>query len=237
MRTIGGSPTDKPQRGNSGRPQEDKSVTHQRIMRDGTVEDFVEKMKQVFGNEHGDFQTFPAEKKAIWTQKSSQTNVEFREPNHTVYVTGKEGSVRQILAVLGQFLESVPEGYTGVETSSRVHTRSFIGSKAPSKVFEGGSLMAARTKPTSVTALSIANKPKSASTTNGVKQVPYRRKVTQDCESEGSGELELKVGEIITVQEDPDAPEGDLDRWVFGKKEKTGETGWFALGYTRDTEE
>eukprot|EP00913_Durusdinium_trenchii_P021704 g20394.t1 len=102
------------------------------------------------------------------------------------------------------------------------------GSKAPSKVFEGGSLMAARTKPTSVTALSIANKPKSASTTNGVKQVPYRRKVTQDCESEGSGELELK---------DPDAPEGDLDRWVFGKKEKTGETGWFALGYTRDTEE
>ena len=166
----------------------------------------------------------------IWTQKLSKTTVEFRETNQTVSVTGMESSVRQILSSAGSFLESVPEGYVGPETSSRVQSGASCAgskaSKAPSKVFE----RMATTKASSISALSISNK---KSPTRDVKKVPYKRIVVQESEKE-NGLLSLLVNQRVTVEQDPDAADDHLDRWVFGKIHETGETGWFSLANTRD---
>lgn len=237
VRTAFGSPGDKNPKG-PRHTIEERTTMAERLFVEGSLKDFVEKMKTALGEDTGVFQTNESEKKVTWTHHKSGTKVEFREANRKVAVTGKDGSVRQIIAVAEKFLDAVPEGYTGAETSSRAFTRSgYAGSKAPTKgILEtAASLAGRRTHASSVAVLSQANKPKTTSGPNGTKKVPYKRKVVEDFEEEGDeSELGLLKGQVVTVTEDPDAKEGDLDRWVYGSNESSGKDGWFPLRYTGD---
>jgi len=229
IRSVGGSPGDKAPRTKT--VHEEKLVTMERLFPEGTLKDFVDQVKAAVGDSLGTFTEHTDEKRVVWQHKDAGTSVEFREPNRMVAVSGKEGSVRQILVVLGGMLDQVPEDYKGVETSSRAFTTARTAGSKASKVFETASQMA-RTTPSSIAAFSISNKTKVV-TRNGAKKVPYQRTVIDDFDKEDPVELALKKGDLVTVTEDPEANDGELDRWVYGNLE-TGESGWFSLSFTRD---
>ena len=50
---------------------------------------------------------------------------------------------------------------------------------------------------------------------------------------EAQGELELKIGDLISINHDPDQEKADIHRWVHGINERSQERGWFPLSYTR----
>ena len=192
------------------------------------LEIFKEKM-QVFGP-HGDFEE--DEKVVMWTERSSKTTVEFKEANNTVYVTCNNlETMPEILAVVGDFFESISDGAQhGLEVSCRVRRR-VRRRRTPSKAFAGGSLLAQ--KPHDLSCLNGVKQLKGAGSEK-VPQVPYKRVVVKDFEKEDKDDLALSVGQHVTVEKDPEFAEDILDRWVFGKVDETGETGWFLLASTED---
>mmetsp|Transcript_91050 Transcript_91050/g.256613 ORF Transcript_91050/g.256613 Transcript_91050/m.256613 type:complete len:94 (+) Transcript_91050:106-387(+) len=59
------------------------------------------------------------------------------------------------------------------------------------------------------------------------------RVANRDFKSESQGELELSIGNQITVTHDPEeGQQNNIHRWVYGRNEATQQMGWFPLSHT-----
>ena len=58
------------------------------------------------------------------------------------------------------------------------------------------------------------------------------RSTVTNFEPEGSTELKLKIGDVVSVTHDPEMVQANANRWVYGTNETTQDTGWFPLSHT-----
>mmetsp|Transcript_9588 Transcript_9588/g.21415 ORF Transcript_9588/g.21415 Transcript_9588/m.21415 type:complete len:587 (-) Transcript_9588:201-1961(-) len=238
IRSAGGSPGDDVHRRGPRDPnkavRESTSTSTREFL--GTPAEF----KQILIDNFGDDGIAEAENSVSWTGPNGQ-KVEFTASTQRVYITGRELQVRTMvdrlqkhLSAAGEKAKSVVSGQTAARTSTQARSAAAksAASYAPSEVHRS----AARPSAPSTAAASVA----SALRAGGGKATENtRRRVTKEFMSEGDGELDLAVDDVVVILEDPVESRHNYHRWVKGVKEssKDKECGWFPLTHTEEIPE
>ena len=234
MRTLGGS--DRPVRSQPRthqQTQQEHLTTVQRQF-DGTVAEFREQLEKALGGQQGENFTEDAEK-LVWQQPGDTGRIEMKASNHRVYMTGKSHQVRSLCTTVARFCRQAGDAASTVGTarSSLPGSRSELESKPgsernPINVFAPNR----RFTPSAVYAPSQVHSTTSYESTSRVNtQCEIRRLAIKEFSPQGNCELELKIGDHVTIKHDPEVNDANVNRWVHGINER-GEDGWFPYSFT-----
>lgn len=212
----------------------------------GDMQEFKSEIERALAGQDGTTEVDYEKETVTWSSSKGATIV-FRHANHKVHITAKEGLCRVYLnactflqaASQGSTDSAMERGSTRAATSIRLGgTNGYASSRAPSQVYAppGARSAAGFSKPMSLAGGNSTVPGRSATAKSADKpKVPYTRVVSIDFVGETSGEMDLKIGDMIEVVEDDD---GDaFDRWVMGKNLKTQVLGWIPLSHTRGVDQ
>jgi len=248
FRSVAGSPDygeKKPSRGpGPGRTEEPMKNLERSYP--GDMQEFKSEIERALAGQDGTTEVDYEKETVTWSSSKGATIV-FRHANHKVHITAKEGLCRVYLnactflqaASQGSTDSAMERGSTRAATSIRLGgTNGYASSRAPSQVYAppGARSAAGFSKPMSLAGGNSTVPGRSATAKSADKpKVPYTRVVSIDFVGETSGEMDLKIGDMIEVVEDDD---GDaFDRWVMGKNLKTQVLGWIPLSHTRGVDQ
>lgn len=159
-----------------------------------------------------------------WRNPTNDARIEMHEEDRKITVVGKPNQVRSLIVFVSQFTEACP-GLAAQTPSTRPVGGN--GYNAPGSAFAP----AGRDETSETTAAEGDEKAAESDPAAG-----QLRSAFMDFVAEGAGELSLKVGETVRVTYDEPGAAGE-SRWVYGKNETSGESGWFPLDHTRPVEE
>jgi len=151
----------------------------------------------------------------VWKQSSSDARIIMYREDLSIKVVGRPNQVRSLVLIVAPYTEA-PKGI-GLEHSE--------ARRAPSEAFVP----------------LVSTNPDPGPEKNGSSPAPADEKTEtgeegrlhvagQDFEPQGQGELGLNAGDVVRVKLDPEAG-ASQDRWVFGRNEASGQTGWFPLSH------
>ena len=241
-RTMGGSDRpSRPQTRSHQQTQQETLVTVQREF-EGSLAGFREHLEKAGLIKDKENITEDAER-LVWRQPGDTGRIEMKASNHRVYLTGKAHQVRSLCRTVTPFCRPADDAASYIAGTAR---RSRPGSRAgsrPGVEFEGNPSdvyapnRTAGYAPSAVYApsnRSVHSNTSLASTNRANMQLPAERRLAhREFVQEGQGELELQVGDHLTIVHDPDATIANVDRWVHGSNDRTKEKGWFPHSYTR----
>lgn len=156
-----------------------------------------------------------------WRNPTNDARIEMHEEDRKITVVGKPNQVRSLIVFVSQFTEPCP-GLAQTTPASRPGGYN----NAPGAAF-------APAGAANAPAAAESSEEKAADAGPAVGQL---RVAHMDFESEGAGELALKIGETARVTFDEPGSEND-SRWVYGRNETSGDCGWFPLDHTNAVEE
>lgn len=220
-----------PRPGNPGPRVEEKDHKSERSF-PGTLEEFRDHIQTCLGS-GGTIEVDEEAKVLSWKQTAdaNTANIVFRSHNHRVYIQGKEHQVRSWVAALGAFITAVPDPNGSVSG-----TRYGGTSVAPSQAFapKNGSVNG-RSGPTSLASYSAnrVTRPAVELGSGNGKVEPFQRIVYKDFKGQTTGEMDLKIDELVTIFQDPEGNSHSLDRWVYGRNGVTKQEAWFPFSHTK----
>jgi len=248
IRTAGGS-DQKPQRArprNEQQVREEKQMTVEREF-DGTLAEFREKLETAMGSQAEAFTQ--DESRLVWQKPGDTARIEMKASNKRVYIIGKVHQLRSLTNAVAPFARCVGEAARSVAATSNTGSRRGPGSgrggpgsqsgagysAAPSQVYNPST--AGGYAPSAVFSAGAASHVSIRSTSSQQSGVQQRRQANRAFASEGTGELELNLGDIVTVTHDSGGgSDNNIHRWVFGANER-GDRGWFPLSHTTALQE
>lgn len=146
----------------------------------------------------------------VWKQPNSDARIVMYKEDQCIKVIGRLNQVRSLVLVVAPYTEAPKglgvalDGFSVEKAPGRAPSEAF----APLGGYSAGAVGDSQDKG----------------------ETGRRHTAAQDFESQGQGELALRQGDIVQVLLDPEAGAGQ-DRWVFGKVEASGESGWFPLSH------
>jgi len=191
---------------------------HRRFSQNWDMQGFCDKMEKQCGQS-----TIQDNGVVTWRNPTNDARIEMHEEDRKITVVGKPNQVRSLIVFVSQFTEACP----GLAQTSNpnVATNPRPGYNAPGAAFAP----AAETVAEETTSGN-----QNANETGDI--VGQLRVAHMNFEAESAGELSIKVGENVRVTFDEPGEENE-SRWVYGKNETTGESGWFPLDHTKSAEE
>jgi len=188
----------------------------------GSVDEFCGKMEEHLGKA-----TIDADGTYVWKQPGGDARIVMHADDKRVKVIGRTNQVRSLVVIVSPFTEAQPT--LGAATERPAGPGPLPDGRTPSAAYapdrpEGPAATEESTE-------QIVRPSAEAST----EQVEGQTRVaTQDFEAQDESELGLSPGQRVVVTHDPDAAEVSAeDRWVYGRRDGTGEVGWFPLSHTK----
>lgn len=225
MRTRGGS-GEKPMR---LQPRSEDQVKNEKLTnatRDlhGSLEDFRDHIQKVMGIKEVSNMIRDSDR-LVWQVSGDIARIEVNAHKKRIDISGKDHQVRSLLRVLEPRCLPCSDGQSS-SVSTKSHTRASLGSGcAPSQVYAPSAVYA----PCDMSVTAGLTKKSHGNLFQGE---PPKRKVVRNFFPEGQGELELKVGDILSIDHDPDDTSAGTNRWIHGRNEKN-QRGWFPSSYTK----
>lgn len=241
-RTMGGS--DRPSRPQTRSHQQTQLETLVTVQREfeGSLARFREHLENAGLITDKESITEDAER-LVWRQPGDTGRIEMNASNHRVYLTGKTHQVRSLCKTVTPFCRPADDAASYIAETARSSRPGSRAGSRPGVKFEGkpsdvyAPTRTAGYAPSAVYApsnRSVHSNTSLASTTRANMQLPAQRCLAhREFVQEGQDELELQVGDHLTIVHDPDATTANVARWVHGSNDRTKEKGWFPLSYTR----
>jgi hypothetical protein len=192
---------------------------HRRFSANWDMQTFCERMEKQCGQS-----SVQDNGVVTWRNPTNDARIEMHEEDRKITVVGKPNQVRSLIVFVSQFTEACP----GLASSSASTSTANRNNNAPGSAFAP----AGRTSGAADNEVADEEE-KEADNGPAAGQL---RVAHMDFEAEGAGELTLKVGETARVTYDEPGSEND-SRWVYGRNEASGESGWFPLDHTKPVEE
>jgi hypothetical protein len=211
----------------------------------GLADQFCENMENHLGKA-----TVEADGALVWKQPGGEARIMMYAEDKRVKVVGRPNQVRSLVVIVAPFTEaqqgygpaiSRPDG-PGLLPHGRLPSAAYApdgleetethqdgaGNRAEDGMQQGANNLGAEEEELQQEENSL-----SLAETSICKQLRY---AIQAFEPQGQGELALGDGEAVRVVHDPEGEHGSgQDRWVYGRSETTGQTGWFPLSHTAET--
>mmetsp|Transcript_133229 Transcript_133229/g.385548 ORF Transcript_133229/g.385548 Transcript_133229/m.385548 type:complete len:604 (+) Transcript_133229:66-1877(+) len=198
---------------------------------DGDMAQFRERLEQQLGRQDGTIEE--RDGTLTWTQPGGEgSTIQYRSSNHRVYIRAKTHQLRSLTSVVSSFVRPVSDDGRSV-VSSRAQTANRAGSVAAASAVYAPSASRAPSAAYAASSTSVGGAGRSV---ESAAVGPTRRMAVRRFEPQGNGELSLTENEFVIVTHDPEVGQGNIHRWVYGRSERTQESGWFPLSHTAATE-
>jgi len=193
---------------------------HRKFGPNWDMQNFCERMEKQCGQS-----TLNDDGVTVWKNPTNDARIEMHQEDRKITVVGKPNQVRSLIVFVSQFTEACP-GLAQAAPSAGGYQQT--QRTAPGAAFAPA---AAAASPAAETEAQTAQPASDSGPAMGQLRVAH-----MVFEAEGSGELSLSVGDKARVTFDEPGVDNE-SRWVYGRHETSGESGWFPLDHTNVVEE